>query len=320
MTEALTGQVQSFRIVRKGWGILELLHGSHQEVATVTGVLLGVATGDSVRVFGDWVHHPLYGRQFKAARVETTVPSDASGVIEWLRARLPAVGRKLATQMVERWGVPGIWTVLEGDPGPLMELAGITPQRAHDIHKAYAQHRAERDEMVTLRGWGLTDAQIGQARQAWGAQTITTLRSDPFRLIREVPGFGFQRASEVADRMGMPRNHPSRIRAALLYVLETHRAAGHSFVQVDRLIGRTQNHLPLRDLEIRHQVRPLVREGTAVVRGAWIYLRATGLAERNGTRWLLPRRRPKTLEPARTAAFRPAVSVSAIPDRRSVPC
>lgn len=285
---SLTGQVEALQLLRENWGRLLLLHGSDRELAVVTGTFLGVQAGDSIEVHGDWVRHPRYGLQFKAQRVVSLVPSDASGVIEWLMSRLPNVGRKLATEMVQRWGIPGIWDVLErGDSEALTQVRGITEARARILFASYRKYRAERDEMVVLRGWGLTDRQIQRVLAAWGEDAIPKLREDPFQLIRCVTGFGFQRASEVADRMGMPADHPARIRAALIYTLEGRRSAGDVFVPVDRLVAMGQRLLRLSDHTVRVQVRPAVRAGALVARRGRIYLKATAVAERDAVRHLL---------------------------------
>jgi len=52
------------------------------------------------------------------------------------------------------------------------------------------------------------------------------LKTDPYLLVREIPGFGFKRVDVVARKMGTPKDHPSRIRAGV--VAEIDDAVAHA--------------------------------------------------------------------------------------------
>lgn len=258
--ETLRGQVERVRIVRDGWGTLVLLHGSASERATVTGHPLGVEEGDTIQVEGQWTTHPRYGRQFKASSIRTIAPSDSAGAIEWILSRLPGVGRKRATEMLERWPIPEVWEVLDRRPHELAVIDGITPKRAADIGRRYAEVSGERDRIVALRGWGLTDRQAARVVEKWGAEALEKLRENPYLLSEEVHGFGFLRSDAVAVRMGLPLDHPSRIRAGIVHVLREAKAQGHTYVPAGKLIAMTARMLgPAVD------EGAVVREGRAVI-------------------------------------------------------
>lgn len=271
MTETIRGQVESIRLVREGWGILVLLFGSAGERATVTGHPLGIETGDTVEVDGTWTSHPRFGRQFKAREIRVTAPSDALGVIEWMRGRLPAIGRKLATAIVERFGVAGTWRVLEEEPEALINIAGITPERAAAIHRVYMQHLGERDRMVALKRWGLSDRQIARVIEVWGDRALEEMRRDPYQLAAHVDGFGFVRADDVALRMGLPRDHASRIRAWIAHALEEAAGAGHVYVPGAKLVSMGARALGVGEELVRREAYAMIDEGRAVRRGVAVY-------------------------------------------------
>lgn len=266
MHETIKGQVESIRVIRDGWGKIELLAGSARERTTVTGHPLGIEVGDTIEVDGAWSSHPRYGRQFKADAMRTVAPSDASGAIEWILSRLPKVGRKRATAMVERWGLPGLWQVLEERPHELTAITGITPAGAERIGEAYRQHIGERDRIVALRGWGLSDRQAARVCAKWGADAIEKLRADPYVLALEIDGFGFLRSDAVARKMGLPADHPSRIRAGLVHMLSEARTAGHCYVPAAKLIAMTARLLGVPEGAVRREANRALDDGRIVLR------------------------------------------------------
>lgn len=265
------GQVESVQMLRESWGRAVVLCGSDRERAVVMGTVLGISPGDTVEAHGLWTSHPDYGRQFKAQRIEVVVPEDGAGAIEWMLGRLPQVGRKQATAMVERWPVPELWDVLALDPvppqvSPLAELRGITPERAVAIHQAYREHRSERDLMVRLKGWGLTEGQCAGVVMKYGADAPFRLRANPYALIEELHGWGWKRADRLALKMGLPADHPGRIRACLSWMLDEAQGAGHVFVPAGRLVAMVARELHVASGAVKREANDMLDAGQLVLR------------------------------------------------------
>lgn len=273
--EQLRGQVLEARVLGADyWGKAEvrLLGSGSAEmapkgVATIVGKLLQVKPGDTVEAFGQWVSHARYGWQFKARRIDRALASEVSGVVAWIEARLPQLGRNRATALVERFGVPGIWEVLEGDGQELLEVGGITPARQRAILEAYAEHRVERDRMVRLRGWGLSDHQIAVLQSEWGERADEAIAADPYWLLDHVPGFGFRRADAVASRMGVAADAPPRIAAGVTHFLRSAAEAGHIYVPRSKAVNVIAGVKILGGVELRKvddQIDRMVRHGRVV--------------------------------------------------------
>lgn len=278
-TDVLRGQVDDVRLSRghNGWGRIVVLHGSGSERATVVGHPLGVEVGDTVECRGDWSDHPKYGRQFAARGIEVTIPTDASGAIAWMLSRLPGIGRKLATEMAARWPVPELWRVLEHDHALLVELRGITAERADKIHAAYMARLPERDRIVAFKRFGLTDRQIARIQDALGEDALDQIRRDPYLLIERVDGFGFVRSDQLARAMGLPTEHPSRLRAGLLHLLDEAAGAGHVYVPAPKLVKMSVALLGVDEQIVRREANALLEGERIVRRGAAVY--RPGLAE-----------------------------------------
>ena len=282
--EVLRGQVASVKLLKDGWGRAMVRAGSGDAAVAVMGTVLGVDEGTTVECHGRWDVHPQYGKQFKASSISTVVPSSAEGAIAWIASKLPAVGRKRATELVERYGIPALWDVLEQSPEQLVEVRGITADAAQKIGAEYARVKSERDEMVALRGWGLSEYQITRCRDAWKGNVVAELRADPYRLAEVVDGFGFKRADEVARRMGTPSDHPSRIRACILHTLSEAEGAGHCYVPSGRLVAISSDMLGLARDIVARELSLAVGLGVVVQDGTRIYSSATHSAEQGVAR------------------------------------
>lgn len=113
-------------------------------------------------------------------------------------------------------------------------------------------------------------------REAWGAKACAELQKDPYALIEKVRGFGFARADEVAQRMGVPADSPARIRAALCHLLEQAEQEGHCFVYGGNLVkfgakllgGSLDEGVVARELVALEGMEPprIVRDGTKCYR------------------------------------------------------
>lgn len=283
--EVVRGEIAEARLLKEGWGRLRLRAGSGDSASvTVTGQILGFETGTTVECRGRWDIHPTYGKQFRATTIVTVIPSDASGAIAWIASRLPAIGRKRATELVNRYGIPELWNVLEHAPERLAaDVRGITPELARAIADEYSRVRDEREEMVTLRGWGLSEPQIKRCRQVWKTTTkvIEELRKNPYQLCELVYGFGFDRADQVARRMGIPVDHPGRIQACLLHQLGEAEGAGHCYVPTGKLVALAADALGLEQPKVRAELEA-VCDGERAVRadeGVRVYRATTHAAE-----------------------------------------
>lgn len=281
-TDTITGQVRAMRIVRDGWGIAQVALASGDAVTPVVGTLLGFEVGDTVEAQGTWTTHPQYGRQFKARIIRTLLPSSADGFITWISRRLPGIGRKRATALVEHWGSPERVHEALLAPGAERELAavpGIGEAAAAKIVAAYREVSGERERMSAFAAYGLTDRQIARVMDAWGEHALERLREDPYELIECVDGFGFKRADAVALAMGTPRAHPSRICAALHHVLGEAETAGHCYVPAGKLVAIAAGLLEVAAADVWPHLRTVTDGRRAVDRSGWVYRSSTDRAE-----------------------------------------
>jgi len=273
MTEhdTLRGELVEFRThTADGWGVGVVVADGKR--SKVTGKLIGVRIGDAVELAGQWLE-TKYGLQFKVRQATSTVPQSVAGVVAWMASALPDVGERRALALVERFGIAGLWETIEANPRALCTIDGITPERADKIAIAYEEQRADRDAMITLRGWGLTDNQVERCLKHWNtaADIVVEVRANPYILMEHVNGFGFSRADDVAVRAGIPLDSPMRIGAALLHVLAEQVGMGHCYVSQGKLRVMVEKLLGLPEPLVASAMHEHYAAGRLVTRGNRVY-------------------------------------------------
>jgi exodeoxyribonuclease V alpha subunit len=244
--------------------------------------------------YGEWTQHPKYGRQFAATRFERETPKTKSGLVKYLSSDLfPGVGKTLATRLVEHLGEDAL-TIIAEQPERLHEIPGISPVKARMIHEVAVNHRQLERTMVFLFGFGIGVHLATRIYQRYKDETMEILTSDPYRLIEDVEGIGFQRADELAQAVGVDRRSMARRKAAALYALqEASQREGHVFLPHDLLVERMQKLLkldgqpPFLPSELEDALQELSEEQKVVREEERVYLPSLYFAEYGASRRIL---------------------------------
>jgi len=234
--QTISGELVAHRVVGDDFYSIATVK-SRDGAVPVVGKLLGANVGDSIEVDGVWNEHAKFGRQFRARACRVTVPQTDNGVVAWLSMRLPNVGAARARALLDHFGgAVALWRVIEREPDRLVEVAGVTGDRAEAIVDAYSRFRGERDKMIRFRSWGMTENQIAKMLAAWGDDAEDNLKSNPYALAELVDGFGFLRADAIAQRMGLPVDAVPRIECGLRHTMAQATGHGHCFVATGKLV------------------------------------------------------------------------------------
>lgn len=209
-----------------GFGVVEV--DADGEIVTVVGVLGAVAVGEEVIFQGEWVMHPTFGRQFKALRLQRTLPADASGMLRFLSAGIvKGVREATASKIVEKFGTD-TFNVIENEPERLAEIKGITKQRAKKISKDFKMQFVARDVMNKLSDLGLTQQEAFNAYSLYKSNAVDIITENPYAFVDDSVGITFERADEIAFNLPEVPVFDYRCQAGVVYVVRYNLNNGHT--------------------------------------------------------------------------------------------
>jgi len=238
--ELLAGQVErvTFHSEESGFAVLRVrVRGKHDAV-TVVGHAAAISPGEELRASGSWTSDPKHGPQFRAETVTTVTPTSPEGIERFLASGLvKGVGPHFARRLVEAFGT-AVFEVIEAEPGRLREVPGVGPLRAERIVASWAEQKGVREIMVFLHSHGVGTSRAVRIYRTYGADAISVVSKDPYRLARDVRGIGFVTADALARRLGIPDDAMIRVRAGVSHVLAEALDEGHCGLPRETLVPR----------------------------------------------------------------------------------
>ncbi|MDZ7816479.1 MAG: helix-hairpin-helix domain-containing protein [Planctomycetota bacterium] len=241
----ISGRIErvTFHSEETGFSVLQVLLSKGGKV-TVVGKAADPKEGEEVQASGEWKTDGKYGRQFAAEEIRTSSPATVDGIRKYLASGLiNGIGDHYADKLVERFG-ENVLDVIENESHKLLTVSGIGKKRLEKIREGWKRQRSVKEIMLFLYSHGVGTGRAFRILKELGEDAVEKLKKDPFRLCREVWGIGFKTADEIAERMGVSRDSPLRIRAALEHVIDAARSDGNcalsreiAFEKCEKLLG-----------------------------------------------------------------------------------
>ena len=250
--ETLSGSIErvTFYNPENGYSVVRLRPDrgripnlSRDGLATATGNLPELSEGEHVQLSGTWINHPRHGMQFQIEVCEQTLPATTTGIRRYLGSGLVrGIGPRLAERIVAHFGLETL-EIIENQPERLTEVEDIGPKRSGLIALAWEEQRQVKEIMLFLHGHGISTNLAVKIYKQYGKEALQVVKTDPYRLARDLYGVGFKTADRIAQALGLPEDHPSRIEAGIVYGLNQAADEGNVFFPRDSLILRSADLL-----------------------------------------------------------------------------
>jgi len=242
----LSGIVErvTFHNAENGWSVLKVspFNEPHKLVAVIIHQAK-VFAGSSMEFYGTWSHHQKHGEQFKAERAIEKKPSTSAALEKYLGSGLiKNVGPKTAHKIVKFFNERTL-EVFEENIDELLKVPGIAEKKLLDIKNSWQEHRAIRDVMIFLQGYGISTLFAVKIYKTYGNDAISTVSTNPYQLARDIYGIGFFSADKIALNMGFEKDGVPRIEAGIKHVLAAARDNGHCYLLESQIIKNTQELL-----------------------------------------------------------------------------
>ena len=235
------------------------------EYFTVVGTLPECKKGSRFKLTGAFKVHPSYGEQFAFSSFEELMPTDALSIERFLASGvIKGVGSKMAKAIVDEFGDDTL-NIIEDNPDRLCEVSGIGSKKAAVIAKSYAERREFAHFSIEFQKIGLTTNASLKLYNNYGKDALELIKENPYRLIEEVPGFGFKKADNIAIKLGIPKDSPFRIKSGIIYVLSYYTGEGSTYVPKNELCEKTAEVLDIPIEAIEETVIEMCFDGSLMM-------------------------------------------------------
>ncbi|GEN49738.1 SF1B family DNA helicase RecD2 [Alkalibacterium pelagium] len=217
----------------------------------ITGNFGQIQEGDQYKFIGKWTDHPKYGVQFQSSKYLKEKPSSEEAIVAYLSSpRFKGIGKKSAQAVVDHLGVHCIDRILE-DESVLDTIPELNSKKRQQLITVLDKEQGMQKIIITLNDFGLSNQLAYKVYQRFEGNTLSTIQKNPYILIEEIEGIGFNRADAIAEEMGIEGDSPERIKAGVLYTLEEQTMkSGDTFVDAEYLLKHT--------IEILEKSRPFL--------------------------------------------------------------
>lgn len=240
--EALTGVVDNiiFASPEGGFCVFRLVPEGQKGTVTVTVQMAAPMQGQQLDLKGKWIEHPRFGMQFQAVHMIASAPTGVDGIRRFLASGvIEGVGKGMAARIVEKFGGLAL-EIIERQPHRLREIRGIGKKTAEKIHASYQEKAELRQVMLWLEQHNVSGIYAGKIYARYGSCAVEVMEQNPYRLIMEIEGIGFNTADAIAASLGMEPCDGCRVSAALEYQLQRIAVNGHCCVPEGQLVDAVE--------------------------------------------------------------------------------
>lgn len=212
-------------------------------VITATGAIIDPQKGEHVTLTGTVETHPKFGPQFQFTHYIKDRPLTKEGMIDYLSSDLfKGIGPATAEVIMDALGEDALSKIRE-NPDLLTPLK-IPPKVKANLPAMLEEHAQFEHIRVALFKYGLTVKMVKSLIQVYGDQALDRVEKNPYRLIQDVRGVGFERADVIAAKMGIEKDDERRIEALFIVTFEhaTFRR-GHTHIDKETLLRHIAERL-----------------------------------------------------------------------------
>ena len=231
----LSGSVEDviYKNADNGYTVINL--GCDEGLIAVVGNLGDVNEGERLSLRGGWITSPKYGRQFKAAMCERSMPETESEISAYLGPGvIKGLGPAIAKKIVKQFGTEAL-DIIDNDCMQLTVIKGITSDKALYISNEYHKITGVNEVIKFLGEYNFGPAHAISVWSAFEHDSIKQIKTNPYILCTSGIDIDFRSVDRMAADLGFDAENSDRVRAGIVYVLHENANAGHTCLPTEKL-------------------------------------------------------------------------------------
>lgn len=262
--EELSGYVDHivYRNADNGYTVFELV--TDEDEITVTGSFRSIDEGETIKVTGEEIRHPNYGKQFKVSAYEIIEPTDEVAIERYLASgTIKGIGPTMARRIVKSFGVDS-FRIMEEEPERLSEIKGISSRIAENIGLQMREKRGMRRAMIYLQELGISSNLAVKIYSTYELGLFDILKENPYKMVEDIPGVGFKTADEIAARAGILPDSVFRLQSGIIYTVNQAMMEGHTYMPLEQVSESAAALLETTKVQIELQIDNLIVAGKLI--------------------------------------------------------
>lgn len=242
-----------YRNEENGYTVLSLQ--TSDSSITCTGIMPFFNENDQVVVEGELIYHDKYGEQINVESAMIKKPSGKKAIISYLSSgNIESIGKKTAELIYEKFGDKSI-DVVFNETEKLLSIQGIGKKKLEKIKESTIDARDSREALLYLQGLNISFNLANKIYKAYGDNTISIVKTNPYKLSEDISGIGFVMADNIAMNMQMKNDSKFRISAAISYILKNDaEMSGSCAVKKEDLLNKTFDLIKVDKNKINEQI------------------------------------------------------------------
>jgi exodeoxyribonuclease V alpha subunit len=236
--ETITGSLVHviFRNEENGYTVARLKSDADNNQHMITGLMMGIQSGEKLTCRGTWKIDKKYGQQFAVEAFEVRLPDDSEGIEQYLASgQIAGIGEVFAKRIVDLFGTE-TFAIFDSNPEKLLEIDGIGKKKLERISSSWKEQQNARGIILFLQKFGIAAQFAQRIHKQYGNESIDKVTENPYRLADEMVGVGFKRADEFARHLGVDSDDFMRLDAGIIYHLNELCARGNSCFPLEAFI------------------------------------------------------------------------------------
>lgn len=254
------------------------------EIITIVGYLPFINEGDSLKLFGKYVTHQDYGKQFKIETFEKIMPQTLEALENYLAGGIiKGIGPATAKKIIKTFGEDTI-NVIKLEPEKLAQIKGITKTKAIEISEEFIEKQELWQIVGFLEKFGIGASNSKKVYEMLGKDAVEQIKQNPYILLDITYGVDFNKIDKMAMELGIRANDAKRIESAIKYSLTISSNNGHTCVIKANLIEFVKNLLGVNKEDIEEIIVNLNVQQKIIVEereeNTYVYLNTYYFAEK----------------------------------------
>ncbi len=265
MNETVSGTVEKiiFRNEQNFYTVASI--ETDEKLLTIVGNFANISVGLKIEASGKFVENQKYGRQFQVQTIDMSTPKDEDSIFSYISSgMLPGIGPKKAREIIDCFGDKTL-EIIGNHPEQLTKVKGIGKKTALLASAYFNKQENIRDVIMELGKFDIKPNYAKKLYNEYHEKTLQVITNNPYALIDDIYGIGFQRADKIAMSVGIEMSSPYRVTSGIKHILKENFRNGDCYIIKEKLVEEAAKLLFVDPEIVTYNIDILIDNGSIIL-------------------------------------------------------